>query len=145
MSGAPKRPVLLVSSTVYGIEELLERVYAVLTAFGYEVWMSHKGTVPVRSDRTAFENCLDAVVRCDLFFGIITPSYGSGKDGDGLSVTHQEIRHAIDLGKLAPALEHGLVAMTIPDRPRSRHQRYRLTPLGRQTLGREGWPEAGDE
>ncbi len=43
------RPTILVSSTVYGIEELLDRIYMVLTTFGYEVWMSHKGTLPVRS------------------------------------------------------------------------------------------------
>ena len=57
----------------YGIEELLDRVYTQLTRYGYEVWMSHKGTVPVRSDRTAFENCLAAVDKCDLFLGIMLP------------------------------------------------------------------------
>lgn len=43
--------VVMVSSIVYGIEELLNRVYALLTAFGYEVWMSHKGTVQIVSNR----------------------------------------------------------------------------------------------
>ena len=41
---ARKKLTILVSSTVYGIEELLERVYTLLTGFGYEVWMSHAGT-----------------------------------------------------------------------------------------------------
>ncbi|MBU4262045.1 MAG: hypothetical protein KKC76_09260 [Proteobacteria bacterium] len=50
MSPALKQ-IILVSSTVYGIEELLERIYTLLTAFGYEVWMSHKGTMPVFSDQ----------------------------------------------------------------------------------------------
>ena len=63
---APK-PIIMVSSTVYGIEELLERVYSLLTAFGYDVWMSHKGTMPIMSSKTAFQNCLDAVEKCDLF------------------------------------------------------------------------------
>ncbi len=49
-----KKPTILISSTVYGIEELLERIYTILTAFGYEVWMSHKGTLPVFSSNTAF-------------------------------------------------------------------------------------------
>ena len=69
----------MVSSTVYGIEELLDRVYVLLTAFGYEVWMSHKGTVPVFSNRTAFENSLAAVEKCDLFLGIITPHYAAAR------------------------------------------------------------------
>lgn len=101
-----KRPTILVSSTVYGIEELLERIYTVLTAFGYEVWMSHKGTPPVRSDHTAFDNCLKAVDECDLFLGIITPSYGSGKDGSDISILHQEIKRAIKLDKPRWLLAH---------------------------------------
>jgi len=72
-----KKLIIMVSSTVYGIEELLDRIYTLLADYGYEVWISHKGTLPVRSDRTAFENCLAAVEQCDLFLGIITTSYGS--------------------------------------------------------------------
>jgi hypothetical protein len=106
MSSAGKRPIVMVSSTVYGIEELLDRIYTLLTTFGYEVWMSHKGTLPVQSRRTAFENCLMAVETCDLFLGIITPTYGSGKDGDDLSITHQEIQRAISLGKPRWLLAH---------------------------------------
>lgn len=99
----------MVSSTVYGIEELLERVYSLLTGFGYEVWMSHAGTVQTFSDRPAFANCLDAVDQCDLFLGIITPQYGSGQDKkkpDEPSITHQEIRKAIDLKKPRWLLAH---------------------------------------
>lgn len=96
---------LMVSSTVEGMEELLDRIYAMLTVFGYEVWMSHKGTIPVNSNRTAFESCLDAVSKCDLFLGIITPFYGSGLDGN-LSITHQEILKAIALNKPRWLLAH---------------------------------------
>jgi len=102
----PDRPTILVSSTVYGIEELLDRIYAVLAAFGYEVWMSHKGTLPVRSDRTAFENCLAAVENCDLFLGLIVSDYGSGRDGNDISITHQELRHAIAFKKPRWLLAH---------------------------------------
>lgn len=108
MGGKGKRTVL-VSSIVYGLEELLDRVFTLLTAYGYEVWMSHKGTLPVSSGRTAFENCLASVEKCDLFLGIITPQYGSGQDkddGKGLSITHMEIHKAIELNKPRWVLAH---------------------------------------
>lgn len=109
MSKAKPKLTILVSSTVYGIEELLDRVYTLLTAYGYEVWMSHKGTVPVRSNRNAFQNCLAAVEKCDLFLGIITPHYGSGQDTanpDEPSITHREMRRAIELKKPRWILAH---------------------------------------
>ena len=102
-----KRLTLMVSSTVYGIEELLERVYAVLTEFGYDVWISHKGTLPVSSTRSAFENCLHGVEQCDLFLGLITPHYGSGKPTkDERSITHEELLRAIELNKPRWILAH---------------------------------------
>ena len=107
MAKKRKSLVVMVSSTVYGIEELLDRVYAILTNFGYEVWMSHKGTVPVLPTKTAFENCLDAVEKCDLFLGIITTQYGSGKEGKKtLSITHQELLKAIKINKPRWILAH---------------------------------------
>lgn len=38
---------------------------------------------------------------------------------------------------LIPALDAGLVEMTIPDKPRSSKQRYRLTQKGREVSGRD--------
>ena len=95
----------MVSSTVYGVEELLDRIYTLLTP-QYEVWMSHKGTMPVFSKLSAFENCIKAVENCDLFLGIITPYYGSGKDGGEISICHQELRKALELNKPRWLLAH---------------------------------------
>jgi hypothetical protein len=92
----PKRkPIIMVSSTVDGIEDLLEQVFAILSA-EFTVWMSFKGTVPVDSKKSNFENCLDAVARCDLFLGILTTSYGSGVAGSDNSITHQEISAVLE-------------------------------------------------
>lgn len=97
---------LMVSSTVYGIEEMLEQVYALLNGFGYEVWVSHKGTVTVYPTQTALESCLTAVKNCDLFLSIITPRYGSGVVDGEESITHQELLKAIQLEKPRWILAH---------------------------------------
>ena len=97
---------IMVSSTVYGVEDLLEQIYAMLSGFGYEVWCSHKGTVTVYPHRTALDSCLDAVRDCNLFLCIITPQYGSGVLPDGLGFTHQELLKAIELGKPRWILAH---------------------------------------
>ena len=105
--GGPRKLVVMVSSSVYGIEELLDRIYTLLTAFNYEVWMSHKGTMPVSSSRSCFDNCLAAVEKCDLFLGLITTHYGSGKESkNGLSITHRELLRAIELKKPRWILVH---------------------------------------
>jgi hypothetical protein len=58
---AKRKPILLVSSAVYGFEELLDRIYTELVGFDYEMWMSHKGTMPVYPDLTALGSCRRAV------------------------------------------------------------------------------------
>jgi hypothetical protein len=104
-----ERPILMVSSTVYGHEEELDVIFSILNQMGYEVWMSHKGTIPVLSHKTAFENCLEAVEKCDLFLGVITPEYGSGIAKGELSITHQEMKKAIQLQKPRWFLAHDKV------------------------------------
>lgn len=103
-----KNLTLFVSSTVYDNEKLLNQLYPILNTWGYEVWMSHKGTVPINPGETAFQSCLRGVEQCDLFLGIITPSYGSGLDKDTgePSIFHQEIRRAIKLDKPRWLLAH---------------------------------------
>jgi hypothetical protein len=103
---ARRQLTIMVSSTVYGIEVLLDQVYALLGGFGYEVWMSHKGTVPVYPDQTAIESCLRAVAKCDLFVSIITPRYGSGIIDGELSITHQELLKSIELKRPRWILAH---------------------------------------
>lgn len=95
----PRKLRVMVSSAVYGYQEFLDRIYDVLTNLGYEVWMSHKGTIPVVSDNDSIANCLQAVDGCDLFLGIITTQYGTTKR-DQKSATHLEFERAIERNKL---------------------------------------------
>ena len=61
-------------------------------------------------------------------------------------MTRQQLKEALGLkddehfrkAYLLPALEAGLIEMTIPDKPRSSKQKYRLTDKGRQVMARHG-------
>lgn len=108
MARLSKRPKLsiMVSSTVYGQEDLLDQIYALLTGFGYDVLMSHKGTIAVISTEHAFKSSLNAVDNCDLFLGLISTHYGSGTLAGALSITHQEFLRAIEINKPRWFLAH---------------------------------------
>ena len=102
-----QRLKIMVSSSVYGFEDQLTQIGALLQgrAYGYEVINSFLGTVPVAAGQHNFDACTQAVEDCDLFLGIIRGRYGSGVDAKtGLadaevSVTHQEMRRAIQTDK----------------------------------------------
>lgn len=89
---------LMVASTVYNFENQLVQLCGILKVFGYDVWNSHLGTIPVHPNKSNLENCVAAVQNCDIFLGVIRPYYGSGVI-ENFSITHQEFLEAIKLGK----------------------------------------------
>ena len=89
---------IMVASTVYGFQDQIEQICATLSGYGYEVWNSHIRTIPLNPGMSNPQNCLEGVRNCDAFFGIIRPRYGAVVEGD-ISITHQEIRLAIELRK----------------------------------------------
>lgn len=129
---APRLKVL-VSSVVLGYEDLLESIYALLEHYGYEVVMSHKGTLPVDPEISAMSSCEQAVDDCDLFLGVILPRYGSGKEeADGISITHREALRAIEQNKPRWFLVHEHVAIARellkPYRDEGHENGFRLKP-----------------
>lgn len=132
MMSDDQRITIMVSSTVYGIESLLDQIFATLEGFGYDVWMSHKGTIPTNPLKSNFENCLEAVERCDLFLGLITGRYGAA-DAVQPSITHQEARRAIALGKLRWFLVHHDVTVA-----RQLLRQFRIARSGRWRVKIQG-------
>lgn len=59
---------------------------------------SHYKTMPTDPSKSNLDNCLEAVINCDAFFGIIRPFYSSGVIGE-TSITHEEMKMAIELKK----------------------------------------------
>lgn len=100
---AKKQPIkIMLSSTVYGNQHHIEAIYAMLTAYGYQVLCSHKGTIYNIPGKSPEESCLAAVEECDFFLGIIFPYYGSG-------ITHKEFTKAVELNKPRGFMAHAHV------------------------------------
>lgn len=89
---------VMISSSVYGFEDQLDRIAAIFRTLGYHVVMSKEGSLPVNPRLGNFANCLKAVEDCDLFFGIIRPSCGTGSSNNK-SITFQEFERARELQK----------------------------------------------
>jgi hypothetical protein len=97
VSAEPKLK-LMVASTVYNFQDQLNQICAVLSGFGYEVWNSHIGTIPVHPGFSNRDNCVAAARNSDAFLGIVRPVYGSGVIDDR-SIMHDECREAVRLNK----------------------------------------------
>lgn len=129
----PRRLKIFVSSVVYGYEDLLETIYALLETFGYDVLMSQKGTVPIDPESSAMASCLKTVDECDLFLGLILPHYGSGREvSNGQSITHREAERAIATNKPRWFLvhEHVVIARQLlkPYRDESKKPAWVMKP-----------------
>ncbi|MCX6249396.1 MAG: DUF4062 domain-containing protein [Bacteroidetes bacterium] len=93
---APRNHIkVFVASTVYNFEYQLDKVYELLDNYGYDVLMSHKGTILLDSIESNLTNCLKGVEECNVFVGFIRPDYGSGiLEKEDKSIVHQEFEIA---------------------------------------------------
>ena len=101
MSAERNHIKIFVSSTVYDFETVLRNIFITLDGFGYDVYMSKEGTIPLNSRLSNLVNCVNGVEECDIFLGIVRPLIGSGVLEKGTrSITAQEFDKAIELGML---------------------------------------------
>lgn len=89
---------IMISSSVYGFEDSIRQIAALLEAKGYIVISSLMGTITVHPHKSNLENCLLAVEECDIFLGFIRTYCGTGNIGDK-NITFEEFRRAIELDK----------------------------------------------
>jgi hypothetical protein len=88
---------VFIASSVYNFQNELDRLYSILDEYGYDVLISHKGTIPLDSKLSNLDNCTFGVKDCDVFLGFIRPFYGSGVlEEGGLSITHIEFETAYE-------------------------------------------------
>ena len=103
---------VMVASSVIGYEDQVDRVCGLFEQMGYHPISSHYKTMPVDPSKSNLVNCLMAVENCDVFFGIIRPFYGTGVIGS-TSITHEEMKKAIELKILDPRMRDVLPAAVL--------------------------------
>ena len=92
------KPTIMVSSSVYGFQNELTQICALLKKMGYEVWNSHIGTIKVGSPFSTMGNSIKAAEACDLFLGIIRTNCGTGNI-NGKNITFEEMKAAVAMKK----------------------------------------------
>lgn len=98
MSAERNNIKIFVSSTVYDFETELRNIFLTLDGFGYDVYMSKEGTIPLDSRLSNLVNCVNGVEECDVFLGIVRPCVGTGiLEKNGRSITAQEFDKALEL------------------------------------------------
>lgn len=125
-----ERLKVMVSSTVYGVEDGLDRIYSLLTGFGYEVWMSgpEPGVTLTFFAQQATQQATPQVTQQvrDLLL-VLSSSLSMGEILEKLDKSDRENVRA---NYLQAAIDLGLVEPTVPDKPKSPKQKYRFTPQG---------------
>ena len=115
---------IMIASSVYGYEDQIKQICGLFEQMGYHPVSSHYKTMPTDPTKSNLDNCLEAVEKCDAFFGILRPFYGSGIIGD-FSITHEEMKKAIELKKPRWFIAHRDIRVA-----RTLLKQYRYLPSG---------------
>ena len=93
---------VFVSSKIRGLEQQRDITREVILSIGAQPIMAEYGdissVVQNFAKKTPQDSCLLGVERSDIVIGILGVEYGNPQKS-GLSATHEELRHAVRLGK----------------------------------------------
>lgn len=100
------RPRVFVSSTFYDLQHVRADVEGFINSIGYEPVMFERGAVAFREGSPRENQCYGEVSRCDIVVSIIGSSFGTESLAKPGSISHNEMRRAIEDGKQVYAFIH---------------------------------------
>jgi hypothetical protein len=110
-----KKPVVLISSTIYDFRDLRSSLKYWFEQLGYDVLLSEFNDFAKGFDDNSYEACLKAIDRADYFILLIGARVGGWYDEQAsVSITRMEYRHALEgfrkngLPRLATFVRQGL-------------------------------------
>jgi len=93
------RPRVFVSSTFYDLRVIRADLERFMKEMGYEPVLFERGQVPYGREEALEEYCYREISSCEMLITVIGGKYGSQAKADERSITHKELRAAIDAGK----------------------------------------------
>ena len=93
------KPRVFISSTYFDLRTVRADLERFTREMGYEPVLFERGNVPYGKDDALEDYCYREINSCDILIAIIGGKFGTqSKDGKH-SITHKELKTAVDLGK----------------------------------------------
>lgn len=93
------KPRIFLSSTFYDLRHVRDDLDRFIKDLGYEPVRHEVGSIPYGKDDAPEKYAYREVGLCDIIVCVIGGRFGTeSRDGDGYSITQNEIRRALDLG-----------------------------------------------
>lgn len=93
------RPRVFVSSTYYDLRIVRADLNRFIKEMGYEAVLYEKGHIPYGREDALEQYCYRETEKCDILVSIIGGRYGTQSKDSKHSITHRELKTAIELGK----------------------------------------------
>jgi len=93
------KPRVFLSSTYYDLRHVRADLGRFIREMGYEPVRNERGNVPYGSEKKLEEYCYKDIEHCDILVSIIGGRYGSASKNLPHSISHMELKTALELGK----------------------------------------------
>lgn len=93
------RPRVFVSSTYYDLRIVRAVLDRFIKEMGYETVLYEQGHIPYGREEALEEYCYKEIEKCDILVSIIGGRYGTQSKDSKHSISHRELKTAIELGK----------------------------------------------
>ncbi|WP_083004848.1 DUF4062 domain-containing protein [Halomonas sp. GT] len=93
------RPRVFISSTYFDLKNVRSDLERFIKEIGYDPVLNERGNIPYGNQSELEQYCYKEINNCDILISIVGSRYGTGSRLHDASISNQELKQAIDLGK----------------------------------------------